>query len=1011
MSVFVKDIIADKDILKITGRDYFILRNIFVGSTDEEKKSRLLKSLMVFRTPCLSSEDLENSFRVMQQKINECELQNAAPDSLIWRLLPNLASLLNCQFVIIRNSRVIKGRKNNTDSVIFVVIRTIGNDCVEVDNGIDVIFETKTYDLSLVVSCSDFEKVLDYTHNHVIDSCQSVELFPLDYCKEMRTENFCRLSISAFSPKETLQKIQKTCAIADTVHSPSSIVMKTKRICRKIQNYGYLSPDLPQEFFVAFLGQFFSVFNEEIETLGFAKFVSGQFKQSVLLSCNQEPSSSNIHDEFISSNSSILSNFVERFEKYANFETNEKLVATAMAPSLSKDQNIYKNLVLYYEGICRNNALRKVLQHSLVDYENVLHDNQKLVHNIEIIGKENEDIKGQVKDALGKIKDSVRENVRLKTKIIRDVETKEKITKLTIEKCKELKTETVRLTAENVSLQEDKNYLSAQNERLLEENRRTIRLERLETDISVENDNLKQQLLEKNIENEKLVQQLEEMRKKADDANSECLHLKNLNAIQIARMEEMNTEANIQNQKIEESLKVQEQEMLKTQEVIMKRQQDKETYDEKMKEMKENVIKEQEKVLEREKARRQEELNIISDEKLDLQIELEGTRKELEEKTKQCLSKEQVTVLKRKLNASNNKSRELETKLKKKEEQIKDENVEKTNKKEEYLEQIKEKQIEIDNLKKSSTKNKTRQAKYIMENKNKIENLQEICKKNEIDLKEEQSRLELEIANIRATANDDVQRSNDKIDLLEREKKKLDSDISSLNKTHEQEMEELLNTMKKEISCKEKEISCKEKEIANETKKNDEKKKQHFYSDATRILSMAKHNPGELKHSSTFTIQGTSKSISVRVKSGSSTEQNKLIKLVMHTATKMMSATTTKKLNTIKKSIQDGKRHMAAVKLMESRMKTCFLKGSLQTQSIALFKEIVEAIQCFYQIQLPNLNFCLDSCYPSSNCTDENRECPNPIDIVVLLQNYSCAYLDTTIDAVKKFKLSIYTNY
>ena len=100
---------------------------------------------------------------------------------------------------------------------------------------------------------------------------------------------------------------------------------------------------------------------------------------------------------------------------------------------------------------------------------------------------------------------------------------------------------------------------------------------------------------------------------------------------------------------------------------------------------------------------------------------------------------------------------------------------------------------------------------------------------------------------------------------------------------------------------------------------------------------------------------------------------------------------------------------MAALKIMDSKMTGCFLKGSLQQESMAKFKKILAVIQSFYQIELPNLKFCVDSCYPKTKCVQKKQENSNQQEIVDLIQKYCFVRLDRDNNDVKVFKSFVMT--
>ena len=69
--------------------------------------------------------------------------------------------------------------------------------------------------------------------------------------------------------------------MVNTKHTHSDFIMKMKKLCGIAKNYGYLEEDLPEEYFKEFLVQLVSVFKEDIEKVGFKKFVLCEFRKAV----------------------------------------------------------------------------------------------------------------------------------------------------------------------------------------------------------------------------------------------------------------------------------------------------------------------------------------------------------------------------------------------------------------------------------------------------------------------------------------------------------------------------------------------------------------------------------------------------------------------------------------------------------------------------------------------------------------------------------------------------------
>ena len=145
MAVFVKKI--DKPtsaILKLTRKkDYFIIRNIFFGDTDQEKKYCLFKSLLMMQTPCASTEYVGKHYQYFQTTINQLNLQNSKPDDLIWKFLPALEGYFDCEFVIQKNNKLLKRETSKKQTVIFVVINDEMNECVELNADNELVYPKK----------------------------------------------------------------------------------------------------------------------------------------------------------------------------------------------------------------------------------------------------------------------------------------------------------------------------------------------------------------------------------------------------------------------------------------------------------------------------------------------------------------------------------------------------------------------------------------------------------------------------------------------------------------------------------------------------------------------------------------------------------------------------------------------------------------------------------------------------------------------------------------------------
>ena len=176
------------------------------------------------------------------------------------------------------------------------------------------------------------------------------------------------MSTYKFSPIKTLKEIQNNLSVSGTNHTDNDFVMKIKKIVRVARNFGYLSNDLPHEFFSDFLSQFYKIFQNEIDLCGFKEFVVGQFKQNLDKHCNpnslskKQTNQLSIHEHFLYSNYHTLNQFVISFQTYANFENNVSLKKTSTTESLTSQQKSNRDLVKKYEDRCQDFLMKAVIQ-------------------------------------------------------------------------------------------------------------------------------------------------------------------------------------------------------------------------------------------------------------------------------------------------------------------------------------------------------------------------------------------------------------------------------------------------------------------------------------------------------------------------------------------------------------------------------------------------------------------------------------------------------------------------
>jgi hypothetical protein len=345
----VKKIKASREILNITNRqDYFIISDIFFGDSDFERKSRLLKSLVQLNDPCADTGQLNIHYTHFEEKIRALNLENCNPHVFLMTLLPEVEEHFDTQFVIYKDGICIM-ESSNREKVIYVIIQSNADedDIIEVTADNMIAEEKRTYKLSCVIKVTDFSKCVYFSHAHTID-IGSAEIFPFDTLNRVNT---CQFSESAFSPIQTLLKIKKKLSLAKTKHTHKEIVMLIKQLCRVSENYDYLSSNLPHEFFLDFISQFYRIFKEHIDKFGFKRFVSEQFTDSLELyvnpqyNLNADNKKVTIHEEFLHRNYPKLSKFAARFDEWAKYEEDDKIKQIAMADNLTREQRVNRNRV------------------------------------------------------------------------------------------------------------------------------------------------------------------------------------------------------------------------------------------------------------------------------------------------------------------------------------------------------------------------------------------------------------------------------------------------------------------------------------------------------------------------------------------------------------------------------------------------------------------------------------------------------------------------------------------
>ena len=385
MVVIVDVVKPDIDILNLTKKkDYCVINNILDGNNSQERQFRLFQSLTLLNNPCGSDEEVTDDYLYFLKTVKQLDLQNCKQYDLISKLLPFLQNYYKTRFVVKQNGiKMIDTYPE--ESKIFVIFGEENDGDYFADDECILDSDHDNYYCSFVMKTSDFERNLEQSHNHQIDLF-SVEFFPFNTIKE---GNICKMSTYKFSPIKTLQEIQNNLSVSGSNHTDNDFVMKIKKIVRVARNFGYLSNDLPDEFFSDFLSQFYRIFKKEIDIYGFKEFVVGEFKQNLDAHCNPnslskvETKQLSIHEQFLYSNYDTLAQFVVIFQKYALFEDNDSIKKTSTTDSLTLKQKANRNLVKKYEEKCQDFLMKTLIQNLCIENADLERHNNCLKKNLE----------------------------------------------------------------------------------------------------------------------------------------------------------------------------------------------------------------------------------------------------------------------------------------------------------------------------------------------------------------------------------------------------------------------------------------------------------------------------------------------------------------------------------------------------------------------------------------------------------------------------------------------------
>ena len=303
--------------------------------------------------------------------------------------------------------------------------------------------------------------------------------------------------------------------------------------------------------------------------------------------------------------------------------------------------------------------------------------------------------------------------------------------------------------------------------------------------------------------------------------------------------------------------------------------------------------------------------------------------------------------------------------------------------------------------------------------KNKTEEIRQHEEQLINDKKELQSKLVLEesirkeIAELLVSAKSDVTKVNGEIELLKSQKNDIASELDTVKKQKENTIEDYnnkLESFKKEIEVQNNTIEEKENTIKL-------KAKSVFYSKSKDIANLTKIEPTLLKHAMTFQMPDSEESktkntsIAIITKNSATQEQRKVAKLVCSTSSKMLAGTikTTARASKLNKNINEAKQNMAALKILDSKLKSCFMRSCLEKESIDMFKRMVIVLESVYKIKLSNISFCVENCL-QKQCCQSKQENSTQKEIVSLLQEYFSVPIELKSDVVDDFKVFLYSH-
>ena len=150
---------------------------------------------------------------------------------------------------------------------------------------------------------------------------------------------------------------------------------------------------------------------------------------------------------------------------------------------------------------------------------------------------------------------------------------------------------------------------------------------------------------------------------------------------------------------------------------------------------------------------------------------------------------------------------------------------------------------------------------------------------------------------------------------------------------------------------------------------------------------------------------GKTKFVYLKLRPGIKEFHSTVVKLMIESCSKMLSAETTKKDSKIQTRLREGRRSVAALSVCDARIRDCFqISAHVQSESKELFTKILKIIQIFYKIDLINLNRCLLSCDKTpSKCYREDTANPTQNQLKAIVQSVDGS-VERNHNSVKEFK-------